>query len=68
MSLQLAYCSEVWRFIELFAGEAMVSAELRLSSYAGVSLDVIYGGDAMDMLTPPGMAFLSPLWNWVLYP
>ena len=46
----------------------MVSAELRLSSYAGVSLDVIYGGNAMDMLTPPGMAFLSPLWNWVLYP
>ena len=61
--IQLAYCPEVWRFIELFAGEAMVSAELRLSSYAGVSLDVIYGGGAMDLLSPAGMAFLSPVWK-----
>ena len=61
----VAFCLKEWRFMELFAGEAMVSAELRLSSYAGVSLDVIYGGGAMDMLSPQGMAFLRLLWDFV---
>lgn len=47
--------SKEWRFAEYFAGEAQVSGELRLASYPGVSLDVLYGGGGMDLLTPAGM-------------
>ncbi len=50
---------EVWRFVEFFAGEANVTSEIKLASYCGVSLDLAYGGKAMDLLTPPGMAFRS---------
>ena len=52
-------CSKEWRFVEYFAGEAQVSQECRLASYCGVSLDLVYGGKAMDMLTAPGMATLD---------
>ena len=52
-------CSKEWRFVEYFAGEAHVSQECRLASYCGVSLDLVYGGKAMDMLTAPGMATLD---------
>jgi hypothetical protein len=52
-------CSQDWRFAEYFAGEAQVSGELHLASYPGVSLDVLYGGGGMDLLTPAGMGFLG---------
>ena len=51
--------TQVWRFAEMFAGQANVSQSLRFASYSGVSFDVEYGGRAMDLLTPSGMAFLS---------
>lgn len=54
----LPACEE-WRFVEYFAGEANVSAELRMASYRGVSMDVTYGGKAMDLLTAPGMGPLA---------
>ena len=53
--------TQVWRFAEMFAGQANVSQSLRSAHYPGVSFDVEYGGKAMDLLTPSGMAFLSHL-------
>jgi len=32
-----------------------VTAEVLMASYCSVSLDVAYGGRAMDLLTPAGM-------------
>lgn len=42
----------------MFAGQANVSRQLRMSGYPGVSCDVDYGGNGMNLLTPAGMAFL----------
>ena len=43
----------------MFAGEANVSKSLHIHSLPGVSCDYIYGGKAMDLLTPAGMALSS---------
>jgi len=51
--------SKEWRFVEFFAGEANVSNEIRLASYKGVSLDIAFGGRAMDLTTPAGMGYPS---------
>ena len=42
--------------MELFAGEANVSQMCRAAGLRGVSCDVLYGGRAMDLTTPAGMA------------
>lgn len=47
---------EDWRFVEMFAGEANVSKSCRIRSLPGVSCDYIFGGKAMDLLTPAGMS------------
>jgi hypothetical protein len=47
---------EDWRFVEMFAGEAIVSKSCRIRSIPGVSCDYIFGGKAMDLLTPAGMS------------
>ena len=48
-----------WRFMEMFAGEANVSRACIGHSLSGVSCDYVYGGRAMDMLTPAGMGCFS---------
>jgi hypothetical protein len=40
----------------MFAGEANVSKSCRIRSLPGVSCDYIFGGKAMDLLTPAGMS------------
>jgi hypothetical protein len=50
--------TEVWRFAEMFAGEANVTHSLRNSSFPGICCDINLGGRAMNLLTPSGMAFL----------
>lgn len=61
---QMRSC-KVWRFVEMFAGEANVSKACLERSLPGVSCDYIYGGRAMDLTTPAGMAFFFcyNLWN-----
>ena len=54
----ISCAAEVWRFAEMFAGQANVSQSLRSAGYPGVSCDVLYGGKAMNLLTPAGMALL----------
>lgn len=45
--------------MELFAGQANLSQECKLQAYTGVSCDIDYGGKAMNLLEPSGMAFFS---------
>lgn len=45
-----------WRFLELFAGQANVSRACRDSCFRGASMDLDYGGRAMDLSTDVGMA------------
>ena len=47
--------SEVWDFVEYFAGCAAVSRALKHTNLPGVSLDKDYEGKAMDILTDSGM-------------
>lgn len=50
----------------MFAGEANVSKSCRIHSLPGVSCDYIFGGKAMDLLTPSGMALSSSNVEFVL--
>eukprot|EP00435_Cladocopium_sp_Y103_P047768 s3768_g14.t1 len=52
--------SREWRFLELFAGQANVSRACRDAFFRGASMDLDYGGRAMDLTTGVGMAFLVP--------
>ncbi|CAE7198291.1 unnamed protein product, partial [Symbiodinium sp. KB8] len=40
----------VWRFCEFFAGSGQVTLALRNANLAGVSLDILHTGKAMDIL------------------
>ena len=48
----------------MFAGEANVSRACIGHSLSGVSCDYVYGGRAMDMLTPAGMGCFSWIGCW----
>ena len=39
-----------------------------MASYMGVNLDIIYGGKAMDLMSPAGMAFPSHGFRQLLHP
>ena len=50
----------------MFAGEANVSKSCRIHSLPGVSCDYIFGGKAMDLLTPSGMSPSSSIGGFLL--
>ena len=56
--------SQEWQFLEMFAGQANVSRACRESFFRGASMDLDYGGRAMDLSTDVGMAFLDPHMFW----
>ena len=58
---------QVWQFAEFFAGCARVSAALRDTALAGVSLDINFPGKAMDILTDSGMGILDLFCRYVIF-
>lgn len=47
-----------WTFLEMFAGQANISRCCRMASFPGASMDIDYGGRAMDLTTDAGMGLL----------